>query len=87
MGGSSISGASYSEFAEAGGLISYGPDRLEGYRRAALFVDKLLQGAKPGDLPIHQPTLFEWVINARTAGTLDLKIGRAVLFRADRVIE
>ena len=79
--------SSYSEFAEAGGLISYGPDRLEGYRRAAVFVDKLLKGAKPGDLPIQQPAKFERVINARTAASLDLKIGQALLLRADRVIE
>ena len=81
------SASSYGEFAEAGGLISYGADRLEGYRRAAVFVDGLLKGMKPGDLPIYQPTRFEWVINAKTAGALNLKIGQALLLRADRVIE
>ena len=81
------SASAYSGFAEAGGLISYGPDRLEGYRRAAVFVDKLLKGAKPRDLPIQQPTKFERVINARTATALDLKIGQALLLRTDRVIE
>ena len=80
------SASSYVEFAEAGGLISYGPDRVEGYRLAALFVDKLLKGAKPGELPIRQPTRFERVINAKTAGALDLNIGQALRLRADRVI-
>jgi len=81
------SASSISEFAEAGGLITYGPDRLQGYRRAAVFVDRLLKGAQPAELPIERPTKFERVINLRTAAALGLSIGQPLLLRADRLIE
>jgi putative tryptophan/tyrosine transport system substrate-binding protein len=75
------------EFAEVGGLLSYGPNLAEGYRRTAIYVDKILKGAKPGDLPVEQPTTLELVVNLKTAKALGLTIPHAVLQRADRVIQ
>ena len=76
----------YREAAEGGGLISYGPDYHELFRRAAGYVDKIFRGAKPGDLPIEQPTRFELVVNLKAAKALGMKIPESFLLRADEVI-
>ena len=75
------------EYAELGGLVSYGANIADSFRRAAVYVDKILKGAKPGDLPVEQPTLYEMVINLKTAKTLGVTIPQAVMLRADEVIK
>jgi putative ABC transport system substrate-binding protein len=75
------------EYADDGGLISYGPNGLDNFRRAAGYVDKVLKGANPGDLPIQQPTKFELVVNLKAAKALALTIPPAILAREDEVIE
>ena len=75
------------DYARDGGLLSYGPDLVEIYRRAATYVDRILRGAKPGDLPVQFPTKFEMVVNRKTAKALGLALPRSILVRADEVIE
>ena len=75
-----------SDFVEAGGLLSYSGKDVEQFKRAAVYVDKILNGARPGDLPVEQPTKFELVINLKTAKQIGLTISPNVLARADRVI-
>ena len=74
-------------YVEAGGLMSYGPNLPDLWRRAAAYVDKILKGAKPGDLPVEQPTTFELVINNRAAKAIGLKIPRSLVARADQIVE
>ena len=74
-------------YVEAEGLMSYGPDYPDLYRRAAAHVDKILKGAKPGDLPVEQPTKFELVINNRTAKAIGLTIPPSLVLRADQILE
>ncbi|HWO42008.1 MAG TPA: ABC transporter substrate-binding protein [Candidatus Eisenbacteria bacterium] len=81
----SVSG--WSEFAEAGGLMTYGPNLLESFKRLAVFIDKILKGARPADLPVEQPTKFELVINLTTAKQIGVTVPPNVLARADRVFK
>jgi putative ABC transport system substrate-binding protein len=76
-----------SDFVRDGGLLSYGPDPLDLFRRAATYVDRILRGAKPGDLPVQFPTKFEMVVNRKTATALGLTVPPSILVRADEVIE
>jgi putative ABC transport system substrate-binding protein len=75
------------DFVDAGGLMSYGPSIVDAYRRSAAYVDRILKGAKPGDLPVEQPTRYELIVNAKTARTLGLVLPKALLARADRMVE
>jgi putative ABC transport system substrate-binding protein len=76
-----------SVFSRDGGLLSYGPDLIDTYRRAASYVDRILRGANPGDLPVQFPTKFEMVVNLKTAKALGLTVPQSILLRADEVIE
>ena len=74
-------------FVRDGGLLSYGVDQVANWRRAASYVDRILRGAKPGDLPVQFPTKFEMVVNLKTAKALGLTVPQSILLRADEVIE
>jgi putative ABC transport system substrate-binding protein len=76
-----------SRFARDGGLLSYGVDRVDNFRRAASYVDRILRGANPSDLPVQFPTKFEMVVNLKTAKALGLTVPQSILLRADEVIE
>ena len=77
----------FDSFADAGGLMAYGASQDESYQRAARYVDRILKGAKPGDLPVEQPTHFKLVLNLRTAKALGLAVPDSLLVSADRIIE
>ena len=76
-----------SDYARDGGLLSYGPDQVDGWRGAATYVDRILRGAKPGDLPVQLPVKYEMVVNRKTATALGLAIPPSILLRVDEVIE
>ena len=76
-----------SEFARDGGLLSYGVDLVDNFRRAATYVDRILRGAKPAELPVQFPTKFEMIVNLKTAKALGLAVPPSILLRADEVIE
>ncbi|HYE91997.1 MAG TPA: ABC transporter substrate-binding protein, partial [Terriglobales bacterium] len=75
------------QYVDAGGLMAYGPDFRENFRRAATYVDRILKGASPRDLPVERPTRFELVLNAKTARSLGLTIPQSLLLQSDRIIE
>ena len=77
----------FREAVNSGGLLSYGPNFPDLFRRSANFVDKILRGAKPGDIPVEQPTKFDLVINLKTAKALNLDVSQTLLVRTDEVIE
>ena len=79
--------ASFKEYAEAGGLMTYGANLRENFRRSATYVDKIVRGAKPGDLPVEQATMFQLIINLKTAREIGLTIPPSVLQRTDEVIQ
>ena len=76
-----------SRFDDLRGLVSYGPNFIDMFRQSATYVDKIFKGAKPGDLPVAQPTTFEYVVNLKTAKTLGIKLTQSMLIQATRVIE